>query len=152
MKRFSVKVPVPIRVTWRQELVEDESNFYIKLTPRVMTGGGDGTPRLTKVTTGNVTRFITIRRHQFEQRALEEATRKAIEAAKNDPDVKKALIDGAKGKTTPAQTRISYTPSTALTPEDFAAGASVGRSGAAGLATETGWSKKQLEEITKEEE
>lgn len=125
MKKFSVKVKVPIRVTWRQELVEDDSNFYIKLTPRVMTGGGDGTPRLTKVTVGNVTRIITTKRYTFEQRAvLEEAMKKAIDIAKKDPDIKKALIDGAKGKQTTVK---SQTPITSFTQEDIEAGREIKR-------------------------
>lgn len=155
MKKFKVNVKVPIQVTWTPEIVEDDSNFYMKMTPRVNTSGVAGAPRLTRVASGNTTRYMTVKHFNYNERALEEAKQKAIKIAKEDPDVKKYLIAGAKGKTisTPTQpvnTRPSVLDTIQVSEEDKALGSSIGRENYS-EARSTSWTKKQVKEMEKEE-
>lgn len=123
MKTFKVNAKVPIQVSWEQELVEDKSNFYIRLSPRVNTSGVSGAPRLIRVTTASgEARYMTLKHFNYQQKVLENAKKKAIEAAKEDESLKKALVAGAKGikGSTPVSStsRISST----ITREDIEAG------------------------------
>ena len=147
MKTFKVNVKVPIQVTWEPELIEDSSNFYMRLIA--------GAPRLRRVSDGNVSRYMTLKHFNYNQNALEEIKKKAVQIAKEDPDIKKAAIAGAKGKTVttptrPVNTRTSVLDTIDVSEEDKALGAGVGRE--QNIETRsTRWTQKQLEEITKEE-
>ena len=155
MKTFKVNVKVPIQVTWEPELIEDSSNFYMRLIPHVNTSGVAGAPRLRRVSDGNVSRYMTLKHFNYNQNALEEIKKKAVQIAKEDPDIKKAAIAGAKGKTVttptrPVNTRTSVLDTIDVSEEDKALGAGVGRE--QNIETRsTRWTQKQLEEITKEE-
>ena len=151
MKTFLVIVKIPVRVRWTQEIVEDDSNFYVRLTPHVMTGGGDGAPRLTRTMKGNVARYMTTRQYRYNQVTLEDVKKQAVEVAKSDPTLKKAVVAGARGQNIPIQVQLpSYTPQVDISPEDYAAG-NFGRGEDYEIPTSTRWTKKQYEEITKEQ-
>jgi hypothetical protein len=157
MKKFTVNVKVPIRVKWKPELVENAENFYMKLTPQVMTGGGDSTPRLTRTQTGGATRYMTTKHFLYNQ-AIEEAKRKAVEEAKKDKDIKNALIKGAGGtKATPVSTPTPYVqpkPSVLdtiqVSQEDIALGGGIGREKEDNRLLTTGFSEKEIEKFTKD--
>lgn len=48
IRNYEVKVKVPISITWSQELVEDDDNFYMRLTPHLNRSGKKGSPSLTR--------------------------------------------------------------------------------------------------------
>lgn len=48
IRNYELKVKVPISITWSQELVEDDDNFYMRLTPHLNRGGKKGSPSLTR--------------------------------------------------------------------------------------------------------
>ena len=126
MKKFKVNVKVPVRVAWKAELVEDDANFFMRLTPRVMTGGGDDTPRLKIQKKGNIVKYMTTQHYVYNMamlKAAEEAKKKAIKAVKED--VKKAVIDGAKAA--PKKPGKTFVPRTVLSSEDFELGSKIGR-------------------------
>jgi wyosine [tRNA(Phe)-imidazoG37] synthetase (radical SAM superfamily) len=153
MKKFNVNVKVPVQVTWTPELVEDKENFYLRLWPHINTSGVKGAPRLQRVTDGNVTRIMMVKHVNYNEKALYEALEKAKKVAKEDPELKKAIIAGAQGKNVspkPAP-QLSRLSSIHVSEEDKALGMGVGREDYGQDMRSTGWSKKQLEEITKEE-
>ena len=159
MRRFKVNVKVPIQVTWMPELVEDDSNFYMKLTPRVNTSGVAGAPRLTRITDGNTTRYMTLKHFNYNAMALEEAKKKAEKLAKEDPDMKKALVAGAKGKSvniptqpTSAQQSVLDRIASEVSEEDKALGGGIGREQEDKRLLATGFSEKEIEKFTKGKE
>lgn len=48
IRNYKLKVKVPISVTWSQELVEDDDNFYMRLTPHINRSGKKGSPSITR--------------------------------------------------------------------------------------------------------
>lgn len=48
IRNYELKVKVPISVTWSHELVEDDDNFYMRLTPHLNRSGKKGTPSITR--------------------------------------------------------------------------------------------------------
>lgn len=48
IRNYELKVKVPISITWSQELVEDDDNFYMRLTPHLNRSGKKGSPSLTR--------------------------------------------------------------------------------------------------------
>lgn len=159
MKKFNVNVKVPIQITWTSELVEDKENFYLRLRPHVNTSGVKGAPRLQRVTDGNVTRIMMVKHVNYNEKALYEALEKAKKLAKEDPDMKKAIIAGAKGKsvnipTQPASAQQSVLDRIAseISEEDKALGGGIGREQEDKRLLATGFSEKEIEKFTKEKE
>lgn len=123
MKKFKVNVKVPVQISWRQELVEDKNNFYLRLIPHVITSGVAGAPRLRRITTSTgESRYIPLKHYNYMQSALETAKKKAVEVAKKDEDLKKALIAGAKGGKVSIPVSAPSRISSTITREDIEAG------------------------------
>ena len=159
MKKFSVNVKVPIRVKWTPELVENDENFYMKLTPHVMTGGGDSTPRLTRTQTGGATRYMTTK-HFLYNEAVRKAREEALEKAKKltEEEVKTIVVKSAGGKKgTPVstqtpyiQTKPSILDTIQVSQEDIALGGGIGREKEDNRLLTTGFSEKEIEKFTKD--
>lgn len=152
MKKFNVNVKVPVQVTWTPELVEDKENFYLRLWPHINTSGVKGAPRLQRVTDGNVTRIMMVKHVNYNEKALYEALEKAKKVAKEDPELKKAIIAGAQGKSvTPKPApQLSRISSIHVSEEDIALGGGIGREKEDNRLLTTSFSEKEIEKFTKD--
>lgn len=109
-KIYREVVPVPVRIRWEQELIEDKNNFYMKLSPVIL--GGAGRNKITKKG-GSYVRMVDV------ERAAERLQAKIKRDRELKAELKKVAVAAMKGKkmpTTPLQTK------TAISREDIELG------------------------------
>lgn len=157
MKIYKTNVKVPIQVSWEQDLVEDADNFYMRLIPHVNTGAA-GTARLKRVTTATgEARYKTVKQINYENK-VEELKKKIVEDQKKD--IKKMVVDAVKGKnpTVAVETPTPSAPSSKLdiermlrelSKEDFEQGGYTRGEGEDKRIITTGFSEKEIEQLTK---
>lgn len=107
MKKFKVNVKVPVQISWESELVENDENFYLRLKPHINTSGVSGAPRLVKTYNDNVGRYMMMKHYNYNQRALEEAKKKAKK--ESIPEVKQLVKQAAQSKKGTVTTRVAIT-------------------------------------------
>lgn len=152
MRIYRTNVKVPIQLSWEQELVEDDENFYIRLLPRVNTVAA-GAARLKKVQTKGGPRYKTVKQINYEQRALKDLEDKIKKG--EGPEIKKLVVNAMKGKPTP--TSVATPPKKEMSvierlereysAEDAKAGESLRENYSE--AHSTRWTPEQIEQMTK---